>query len=49
MKLLRKLLTCLLGKVLVHEWAHLRWGVYDEFDDGQPFYKGAHSDIQATR
>ncbi|XP_036834497.1 calcium-activated chloride channel regulator 1-like [Oncorhynchus mykiss] len=36
-------------KVLVHEWAHLRWGVYDEFDDGQPFYKGAHSDIQATR
>ncbi|XP_036834969.1 calcium-activated chloride channel regulator 3A-1-like [Oncorhynchus mykiss] len=36
------------GKVLVHEWAHLRWGVYDEFDDGQPFYKGAHSDIQVT-
>uniref|UniRef100_A0A674CLA2 Chloride channel accessory 2 n=1 Tax=Salmo trutta TaxID=8032 RepID=A0A674CLA2_SALTR len=22
------------GKVLVHEWAHLRWGVYDENDDG---------------
>ncbi|XP_045544658.1 calcium-activated chloride channel regulator 4 [Salmo salar] len=37
------------GKVLVHEWAHLRWGVYDEYDDGQPFYKGAHGDIQATR
>uniref|UniRef100_A0A4W5RD28 VWFA domain-containing protein n=1 Tax=Hucho hucho TaxID=62062 RepID=A0A4W5RD28_9TELE len=37
------------GKVLVHEWAHLRWGVYDEHDDSQPFYKGAHSDIQATR
>uniref|UniRef100_A0A8C7V3P5 Chloride channel accessory 1 n=1 Tax=Oncorhynchus mykiss TaxID=8022 RepID=A0A8C7V3P5_ONCMY len=36
-------------RVLVHEWAHLRWGVYDEFDDGQPFYKGAHSDIQVTR
>uniref|UniRef100_A0A674CLI0 Chloride channel accessory 2 n=1 Tax=Salmo trutta TaxID=8032 RepID=A0A674CLI0_SALTR len=37
------------GKVLVHEWAHLRWGVYDENDDGQPFYKGAHGGIQATR
>ncbi|XP_029562097.1 LOW QUALITY PROTEIN: calcium-activated chloride channel regulator 4A-like [Salmo trutta] len=42
-------MTCLLGKVLVHEWAHLRWGVYDENDDGQPFYKGAHGGIQATR
>ncbi|XP_071200537.1 calcium-activated chloride channel regulator 1-like [Salvelinus alpinus] len=36
------------GKVLVHEWAHLRWGVYDEYDAGQPFYKGAHSNIQVT-
>ncbi|XP_067222280.1 calcium-activated chloride channel regulator 3A-1-like isoform X2 [Chanodichthys erythropterus] len=26
------------GKVLVHEWAHLRWGVYDEYSETKPFY-----------
>ena len=44
---LRKLMhiICPLGKVLVHEWAHLRWGVFDEYvtqhsngDRLQPFY-----------
>uniref|UniRef100_A0A674CIJ7 Chloride channel accessory 2 n=1 Tax=Salmo trutta TaxID=8032 RepID=A0A674CIJ7_SALTR len=41
--------NCIAFHFLVHEWAHLRWGVYDENDDGQPFYKGAHGGIQATR
>uniref|UniRef100_A0A6I8PBF7 Calcium-activated chloride channel regulator 1 n=1 Tax=Ornithorhynchus anatinus TaxID=9258 RepID=A0A6I8PBF7_ORNAN len=27
-----------LGRVFVHEWAHFRWGVFDEYDDKQPFY-----------
>ncbi|XP_029801668.1 calcium-activated chloride channel regulator 1 [Suricata suricatta] len=26
------------GRALVHEWAHLRWGVYDEYNDKQKFY-----------
>uniref|UniRef100_A0A8C1DIR6 VWFA domain-containing protein n=1 Tax=Cyprinus carpio carpio TaxID=630221 RepID=A0A8C1DIR6_CYPCA len=26
------------GKVFVHEWAHLRWGVYDEYSGEKPFY-----------
>ncbi|RXN36776.1 epithelial chloride channel -like protein [Labeo rohita] len=26
------------GKVFVHEWAHLRWGVFDETIDKKPFY-----------
>ncbi|GCC20196.1 hypothetical protein chiPu_0018800 [Chiloscyllium punctatum] len=26
------------GRVLVHEWAHLRWGVFDEYNDLVPFY-----------
>ncbi|XP_028667228.2 calcium-activated chloride channel regulator 1-like [Erpetoichthys calabaricus] len=31
------------GKVFVHEWAHLRWGVFDEYNKYQPFYKeGEH-------
>ncbi|RXN08350.1 epithelial chloride channel -like protein [Labeo rohita] len=36
------------GRVFVHEWAHVRWGVYDEYNGKQPFY---HSDgqIEATR
>ncbi|KAL1260509.1 hypothetical protein QQF64_008336 [Cirrhinus molitorella] len=36
------------GKVFLHEWAHVRWGVYDEYNEKQPFY---HSDglIEATR
>ncbi|KAL1260511.1 hypothetical protein QQF64_008338 [Cirrhinus molitorella] len=36
------------GEVFVHEWAHLRWGVYDESNEKEPFY---HSNrrIEATR
>ncbi|GCB63492.1 hypothetical protein scyTo_0013212 [Scyliorhinus torazame] len=26
------------GKVFVHEWAHLQWGVFDEYNDLVPFY-----------
>ncbi|KAB0389465.1 hypothetical protein E2I00_014745, partial [Balaenoptera physalus] len=26
------------GRLFVHEWAHLRWGVFDEYNDDKPFY-----------
>ncbi|XP_058991942.1 calcium-activated chloride channel regulator 1 [Mustela lutreola] len=26
------------GRVFVHEWAHLRWGVFDEYNNNQKFY-----------
>ncbi|NWU47030.1 CLCA1 regulator, partial [Dromas ardeola] len=26
------------GRVFVHEWAHLRWGVFDEYSNDVPFY-----------
>ncbi|KAL1771984.1 calcium-activated chloride channel regulator 4 [Sigmodon hispidus] len=37
------------GKVFVHEWAHLRWGVFDEYNEDQPFYKASSKKIEATR
>ncbi|XP_043859043.1 calcium-activated chloride channel regulator 1-like [Dromiciops gliroides] len=37
------------GKVFVHEWAHLRWGVFDEYNFDQPFYITSRSTIEATR
>ncbi|XP_062308633.1 calcium-activated chloride channel regulator 3A-1-like isoform X1 [Osmerus eperlanus] len=36
------------GRVLVHEWAHLRWGVYDEYDERNPFYTD-NGKLEATR
>ncbi|KAI2656096.1 Calcium-activated chloride channel regulator 4A [Labeo rohita] len=36
------------GRVLVHEWAHLRWGVYDEYSEKNPFYY-SNGHIEATR
>ncbi|XP_067307126.1 calcium-activated chloride channel regulator 1-like isoform X2 [Pseudorasbora parva] len=36
------------GKVLVHEWAHLRWGVYDEYSETEPFYL-SNGHFEATR
>ncbi|XP_003784339.1 calcium-activated chloride channel regulator 1 [Otolemur garnettii] len=27
-----------IGRVFVHEWAHLRWGVFDEYNNDQKFY-----------
>ncbi|KAM3915692.1 calcium-activated chloride channel regulator 1-like [Leptodactylus fuscus] len=37
------------GRVFVHEWAHLRWGVYDEYNEEKPYYVAGHSKIEATR
>ncbi|XP_078489083.1 calcium-activated chloride channel regulator 1-like isoform X2 [Ciona intestinalis] len=43
------------GKALVHEWAHLRWGVYDEYasEGYDPFYYSiaqyAQPTLEATR
>ncbi|XP_067307117.1 calcium-activated chloride channel regulator 1-like isoform X1 [Pseudorasbora parva] len=36
------------GTVLLHEWAHLRWGVYDEYSETEPFYL-SNGHIEATR
>ncbi|XP_016328927.1 epithelial chloride channel protein-like [Sinocyclocheilus anshuiensis] len=36
------------GRVFVHEWAHLRWGVYDEYSEEMPFYY-SNGRIEATR
>ncbi len=32
----------------MHEWAHLRWGVYDEYSEEKPFYY-SNGHIEATR
>uniref|UniRef100_A0A8C6D0Y2 Calcium-activated chloride channel N-terminal domain-containing protein n=1 Tax=Moschus moschiferus TaxID=68415 RepID=A0A8C6D0Y2_MOSMO len=37
------------GKVFVHEWAHLRWGIFDEYNMDQPFYISRKNTIEATR
>ncbi|CAH6777151.1 calcium-activated chloride channel regulator 4 [Phodopus roborovskii] len=37
------------GRTLVHEWAHLRWGVFDEYSDDKPFYRTSSKKIEATR
>ncbi|KAI4882946.1 hypothetical protein NFI96_015881, partial [Prochilodus magdalenae] len=37
------------GKVFVHEWAHLRWGVFDEYNENEPFYFSSNQRIQPTR
>ncbi|GAB1288210.1 Chloride channel accessory 4B [Apodemus speciosus] len=37
------------GKLFVHEWAHLRWGVFDEYNEDQPFYSASSKKIEATR
>uniref|UniRef100_A0A8C5R8A6 VWFA domain-containing protein n=1 Tax=Leptobrachium leishanense TaxID=445787 RepID=A0A8C5R8A6_9ANUR len=36
------------GRVLIHEWAHLRWGVFDEYDSENPFYASGFK-VEATR
>ncbi|XP_041063774.1 calcium-activated chloride channel regulator 1-like [Carcharodon carcharias] len=36
------------GKVFVHEWAHLRWGVFDEYNELVPFYVSGN-EIKTTR
>nr|XP_060628645.1 calcium-activated chloride channel regulator 1-like [Anolis sagrei ordinatus] len=37
------------GRVLVHEWAHLRWGVFDEYNNDAPFYTTGVNKAEATR
>ncbi|KAJ6651679.1 hypothetical protein lerEdw1_020724 [Lerista edwardsae] len=37
------------GKVFVHEWAHLRWGVFDEYNYDAPFYVTGNKKVEATR
>ncbi|NXI64176.1 CLCA1 regulator, partial [Anseranas semipalmata] len=40
------------GRVFVHEWAHLRWGVFDEYNIDAPFYVSRNSEkasVEATR
>ncbi|XP_065265415.1 calcium-activated chloride channel regulator 1-like [Emys orbicularis] len=40
------------AKVFVHEWAHLRWGVFDEYNNDAPFYVSVNSGyarVEATR
>ncbi|XP_062436932.1 calcium-activated chloride channel regulator 1-like [Rhea pennata] len=40
------------GRVFVHEWAHLRWGVFDEYNSDAPFYVSTNSgnaNVEATR
>ncbi|KAM6415078.1 calcium-activated chloride channel regulator 1-like [Rhynochetos jubatus] len=39
------------GRVFVHEWAHFRWGVFDEYSSDTPFYVSRNSEgasIEAT-
>ncbi|XP_027251694.1 calcium-activated chloride channel regulator 3A-1-like isoform X2 [Cricetulus griseus] len=37
------------GRVFVHEWAHLRWGVFDEYNTDRPFYMSGKNAVTATR
>ncbi|XP_018411398.1 PREDICTED: epithelial chloride channel protein-like [Nanorana parkeri] len=37
------------GRVFVHEWAHLRWGVFDEYSTEKPYYISSELKIEATR
>lgn len=37
------------GRVFVHEWAHLRWGVFDEYNNDNPFYISKQGKVEATR
>ncbi|KFO72762.1 Epithelial chloride channel protein, partial [Cuculus canorus] len=40
------------GLVFVHEWAHLRWGVFDEYSSTNPFYVSQDfegASVEATR
>ncbi|NWZ20376.1 CLCA2 regulator, partial [Asarcornis scutulata] len=37
------------GRAFVHEWAHLRWGVFDEYDTDRPFYVTEKNQVKVTR
>ncbi|XP_053549665.1 calcium-activated chloride channel regulator 1-like [Bombina bombina] len=36
-------------RVFVHEWAHLRWGVFDEYNYNEPYYFSGERKNEATR
>ncbi|KAM8789729.1 calcium-activated chloride channel regulator 1 isoform 1-T1 [Rhynchonycteris naso] len=38
------------GRVFVHEWAHLRWGIFDEYNNDQKFYlsKGRRQAVRCS-
>ncbi|POI31584.1 hypothetical protein CIB84_004665 [Bambusicola thoracicus] len=36
------------GRVFVHEWAHLRWGVFDEYNNDAPFYVSENARVEPT-
>ncbi|XP_078459605.1 calcium-activated chloride channel regulator 3A-1-like [Lampetra planeri] len=36
-------------KSFLHEWGHLRWGLFDEYGSPQPFYVSAAGNIENTR
>ncbi|XP_063797574.1 calcium-activated chloride channel regulator 1-like [Pseudophryne corroboree] len=37
------------GRIFVHEWAHLRWGVFDEYNTDKPYYVSRDRTVEATR
>ncbi|XP_066480671.1 calcium-activated chloride channel regulator 1-like [Tiliqua scincoides] len=37
------------GRIFVHEWAHLRWGVFDEYNYDASFYINGENKVEATR
>ncbi|KAM9221774.1 LOW QUALITY PROTEIN: calcium-activated chloride channel regulator 2-like [Dugong dugon] len=37
------------GRVFVHEWTHLRWGVFGEYNNEKPFYINGQNQIKETR
>ncbi|XP_053101849.1 calcium-activated chloride channel regulator 2-like [Hemicordylus capensis] len=37
------------GRLFVHEWAHLQWGVFDEYDSEKPFYISGQNQVKVTR
>nr|XP_003220164.2 PREDICTED: epithelial chloride channel protein-like [Anolis carolinensis] len=37
------------GRAFVHEWAHFRWGVFDENNNDAPFYTTGINMAEATR
>ncbi|KAM5256802.1 calcium-activated chloride channel regulator 2-like [Ctenodactylus gundi] len=37
------------GRAFAHEWAHLRWGVFDEYNKDRPFYINGLNQVEATR
>ncbi|KAM6219950.1 calcium-activated chloride channel regulator 2 [Rhynchocyon petersi] len=37
------------GRAFVHEWAHFRWGVFDEYNNEKPLYINGQNQIETTR